>query len=82
MGARLEETVKAQADKLIDELGSVVEVKYIDTTKEGLDKYPKIKDITSMGYSFPITSVDGVPRLAGDVVYDDIKAVIEETLAE
>lgn len=82
VGAKLEDTVNAHAKQLITEFGSALEVKYIDTAKEGLDQFPELKKITDAGYSFPITSVNGEARLAGDVIYEDLKMIIEETIEE
>jgi len=37
--------------------------------------------VIDAGYSFPFTFVNGEPRLAGDVDFEDIKDIIEEELA-
>lgn len=59
-----------------------VEFKYIDTRDTGFGDYPQIVSVVRMGYSFPITVVNGKPRLAGAVPADAVEGIIEEIIAE
>lgn len=77
MGANLENAVRENAERLKEEFGSAVEILYIDTVKEGLDKYPDLKRFTDMGYSFPITVINGEARLSGDISYKDLKTIVD-----
>lgn len=60
--------------------GEKVSVKYVDTDKEGLNEYPIMERVLSMGYPYPIILINGQPRFAGKIVLDEIKTSIEEEL--
>jgi disulfide oxidoreductase YuzD len=73
-------------DKLAQELSKAyqdrVAVKYVDVDKEGLDKYPLMNKVLRMGYSYPITIINGRPRFAGAIMSAEIKKCIEEIIAQ
>ncbi|MEN6463319.1 MAG: hypothetical protein ABFC94_18365 [Syntrophomonas sp.] len=50
--------------------------------KEGLDKYPLMQKVLRMGYSYPITLINGRPRFAGAIMTPEIKNCIDEILKE
>jgi len=54
---------------------------YIDTAKAGIKAYPQLSQVIQMGYGFPIVSVNGQPRFAGGIDLEQIREVIDETLA-
>jgi len=55
-----------------------VAARYIDTTREGFAKYPEVQRID---YSYPITVIDGQPRLAGSVHNDSVMEIIEQIIS-
>lgn len=55
-------------------------VKYVDVDKVGLRDYPIMDRVLRMGYSYPITLINGQPRFAGAVMKSEIKQVIDEVL--
>ncbi|MBC7075838.1 MAG: DUF1462 family protein [Syntrophomonadaceae bacterium] len=73
-----EALVKAIQEEYSEE---VVETRYIDTTREGLAKYPVVARLTTTGYSFPITVINGKPRLAGNVHIASIFEIINEIIS-
>jgi len=55
-----------------------VQVDYIDTAQTPLSSFPLISHVVQMGYSFPITAIDGQPRMAGGVDIDHVKKLLDE----
>jgi disulfide oxidoreductase YuzD len=76
--ASYESLVNAIREKYSEE---VVAARYIDTTREGFAKYPEVQRIATMGYSYPITVIDGQPRLAGSVHNDSVLEIIEQIIS-
>lgn len=74
----MNELVDRLAGELNKSYGDKVEVKYIDTDQSGLAEYPMILKVIKAGYPFPITSINGLPRLAGAINLDSIKQLLEE----
>jgi thiol-disulfide isomerase/thioredoxin len=72
------ELVERLAGELNSSYGAKVEVKYIDTELEGLEAYPVIDKVISAGYPFPITSINGEPKLAGAINLDSVKKLLDE----
>jgi len=66
------------AEKLKADYGDMVEVRFADTTRTGIKAYPVLEKVVAAGFAFPITVVNGEPRLAGEVSYEDLKEIIEE----
>lgn len=59
-----------------------VKVNYIDVDKEGLDNYPIMDRVLRMGYSYPITLINGQPRFAGALMKMEIREVVDGILKE
>jgi disulfide oxidoreductase YuzD len=59
-----------------------VAVKYVDVDKEGLDNYPILDRVLKMGYSYPITLVNGQPRFAGALMKAEIKEIVDDILKD
>jgi hypothetical protein len=59
-----------------------VTVKYIDVDKEGLGNYPIMDRVLRMGYSYPVTLINGQPRFAGALMKAEIKEAIDGILKE
>lgn len=67
------------AKKLLEEKYSdLVEIKYTDTTDQNLSNYPEVAQVISQGYEYPITFVNGEPRLASRVSVDSLVEIIED----
>ncbi|MGI6469682.1 MAG: hypothetical protein GXZ09_03770 [Syntrophomonadaceae bacterium] len=60
--------------------GDRVQFACIDTTQTSLDSFPLISRVVQMGYNFPITAINGKPRLAGGIDIDQIKNLLDEIL--
>jgi len=75
-------TTQRVAEALQEQYGDKVEVKYVDIDEAGLDAYPKLRNVLSVGYKFPITVINGKPRLAGGVSLEQIRKLIEEVTNE
>lgn len=78
--------VKAATEQIASKIknmyhGQDIEIIYIDTAETGLTNYPAVRQAVNRGYSFPIISLNGVPRLAGAINLEDIKELIDECLA-
>lgn len=58
-----------------------VECTYVDTRETGFNDYPQIMNVVRMGYSFPITVINGKPRLAGAVPAEAVESIIDEIMA-
>lgn len=59
-----------------------VKVKYIDVDKEGLDNYPIMDRVLRMGYSYPITLINGQPRFAGALMKLEIREIVDGILKD
>lgn len=70
------------AGELRQQYGDLVDVRYVDIGQVGLDGYPKVKNVLAVGYRFPITVINGEPRLAGGVSLNKMKEIVEKTIAE
>lgn len=68
------------ADDLKDAYGDKVTVKYVDVDKNGTEEYPIVNQVLQMGYSYPITIINGEPKFAGGIMMPEIKSVIDELL--
>ncbi|MGI6435831.1 MAG: hypothetical protein ACOX0F_10815 [Syntrophomonadaceae bacterium] len=68
------------AKELQDEYSDRVEIRYVDVDQVGLGPYPKVRNVLTIGYKYPITVIDGKPRLAGGVSLEQIKEIVEETI--
>ncbi|HCF49694.1 MAG TPA: hypothetical protein DER60_05390 [Syntrophomonas sp.] len=75
-------TTRMVAEVLQEQYGDKVEVRYVDVEQTGLKAYPKILNILSVGYKYPITVINGKPRLAGGVSLDQIRKLVEEAIDE
>lgn len=58
-----------------------IDINYIDTQEAGLNQYPDVAQVVSRGYSFPVISINGLPRLAGAINLDDIVQLLKEHFA-
>ena len=76
----IEAEVVKLAEELKESFGDLVELKYVDADKEGLDNYPIMQKVLQMGYPYPVTLLNGEPKFAGGVIAGDIKNSIEELL--
>lgn len=77
-----EDLTRKLAEDLEKTYQDQVAVKYVDVDKEGLDKYPIMERVLRMGYSYPITLINGRPRYAGAIMVQEIKNSIEEIMKE
>lgn len=60
--------------------GDKVEVKFVDTDKEGLANYPIMNRVLQMGYPYPVTLINGDPKFAGGIMISEVKQSIDELL--
>jgi len=51
---------------------------FIDTDGANLAAYPEVEKVIHAGYSFPVTVINGAPRLAGAISTDFIIEIITE----
>lgn len=77
-GATETESVDNLKAELQRAYGDKVQFACIDTTQTSLDSFPLISRAVQMGYSFPITAINGQPRLAGGIDIDQIKKLLNE----
>jgi disulfide oxidoreductase YuzD len=56
----------------------MLSIEFIDTSGVKLSSYPEVEKIIRAGYSFPITVIDGSPRLAGSISVDSVIEIITE----
>lgn len=80
--ADYEELTNKLAEDLQQNYSDKVVVKYVDVDKEGLDKYPLMQKVLRLGYSYPITFIDGRPKFAGAIMTPEIKKCIDEILKD
>jgi hypothetical protein len=76
----MDELVERLAGELHRSHGEKVEVKYIDTDQSGLEEFPLINQVIDAGYPFPITAVNGLPRLAGAINLEMICQLLDEVV--
>jgi disulfide oxidoreductase YuzD len=70
---------EAMKNVLVDQFGEeTLSFEYIDTGSDNLANFPEIEKVINAGYSFPITVVNGNPRLAGGIPMDSIIQIICE----
>jgi len=55
-----------------------ISLEFIETGGVNLSAYPEIEKIIRAGYSFPITVINGSPRLAGAISAESIVEIINE----
>lgn len=55
----------------------VVSLEFIDTGSDP-GTYPEIEKVIRAGYSFPVTCINGTPRLAGGIPADTLIEIINE----
>ncbi|HWP97887.1 MAG TPA: hypothetical protein VN426_13660 [Syntrophomonadaceae bacterium] len=63
----VEEQVKVLREDLNGVFGKSVEVKYYNTAVNGKDENGYCQQILEAGYKFPITMINGYPRIAGAI---------------
>ncbi|MDD3365180.1 MAG: hypothetical protein PHZ03_09385 [Syntrophomonas sp.] len=73
--AEYAEVEKALLDKYGEE---TLSLKFIDTGGVNLSAYPEVEKVIRAGYSFPITVVNGSPRLAGAISAESLIEIITE----
>lgn len=73
--AEYEEMEKALLKKYGEE---TLSLKFIDTGGVNLSAYPNVEKVIRGGYSFPITVVNGSPRLAGAISLESIVEIITD----
>jgi hypothetical protein len=66
------------AEALEKAFGDTVSVRYVNVDETGIDQYPILNKVLTMGYPYPITLINGAPKFAGAIMNDEIKAAIEE----
>lgn len=54
----------------------ILSLEFIDTDETNLGTYPEVEKVIQAGYSFPITCINGTPRLAGGIPADTIIEII------
>jgi len=77
-----EDSAADLARELKESHGERVEVKYIDTSSEGLDNYTQVLKLVQMGYSFPFIFIQGEPRMAGGIDIEKIKSLLDEPITQ
>ncbi len=73
-----EESAADLAKSLKESYGDKIEVKYTDTSSEGLGDYATLNKLVQMGYSFPFVFIQGEPRMAGGIDVEQIKSLLNE----
>ena len=71
---QFEEAQKYLAEKYAD----LVEIKYDDTSLQGLAGFPEVDGVIKRGYEFPLTFVNGEARLASRVSLEALDEIIGE----
>ncbi len=51
---------------------------FIETEGVDMSRFPEVEKVIRSGYTFPITSINGSPRLAGALSIDSIAEIITE----
>lgn len=77
-----EEQTRIMGEELKKVYHDQVTVKYVDVDKEGTENYPIINRVISMGYSYPITLINGQPRFAGAVMKSETQEIIDDLLKD
>ncbi|PKM75749.1 MAG: hypothetical protein CVU90_16050 [Firmicutes bacterium HGW-Firmicutes-15] len=73
--AEYEVMKKTMLEKFGDEALSLT---FIDTGGVDLARFPEVEKVIRSGYTFPVTLVNGSPRLAGAISTDSITEIITE----
>lgn len=73
--AEYEEMKKILLNKYGEE---ILSLEFIDTGGVKLSAYPEVEKVIRAGYSFPVTVVNGKPRLAGAISLDSVVEIITE----
>jgi len=63
----VEEEFEGLRQELKKTFGDSVEVKYFDTDVTGMDEKGYCRQIIEAGYKFPVTVINGQPRIAGAI---------------
>ena len=74
----IEKLVDNAAQELHKTFGESVEIKYIDTDIIGLGNYELCRRVLEAGHRFPITVINGQPRIASAFNLDIIKQILNE----
>ncbi|MDD3269573.1 MAG: hypothetical protein PHX14_09645 [Syntrophomonadaceae bacterium] len=70
---------EAMKKTLLDQYGEEkLSLEFIDTGDVKLADYPEVEKVIQAGYSFPITVVNGSPRLAGAISPDSVVEIITD----
>ncbi len=63
---------------LLDKFGEdPLSLEFIDTGGVDMGRFPEVEKVIRAGYSFPITLINGAPRLAGGISLDSISKIIK-----
>jgi len=69
--------------ELVDRFGeTALSLEFIDTGGVNLAAYPEVERVIQAGYSFPITVINGSPRLAGGMPVDSIIQIVTDLQSE
>lgn len=74
----IEELVGNATEELHKTFGDSVKVKYIDTDIDGLSNYELCRRVLDAGHRFPITVINGQPRIASAFNLNLIKQILNE----
>lgn len=72
------EATDALAVGLRKNYGAKVEVRYIDTDREGLGAFPEVAKVIRRGFSLPVIFINGEPRAAGRIELGAIRAILDK----
>lgn len=53
-------------------------IEFVDTDGAKLSSYPEVEKVIRAGYSFPVTVINGSPRLAGSISVESVIEIITE----
>ncbi|PKM78092.1 MAG: hypothetical protein CVU90_03445 [Firmicutes bacterium HGW-Firmicutes-15] len=68
---------------LLEKYGAeALSLAFLDTGGVNLTAYPELEKVIRAGYSFPVTVINGTPRLAGSISTDAIIEIIKELKIE
>ncbi|MGR6835341.1 hypothetical protein [Syntrophomonas erecta] len=59
-----------------------VTIRFIDTVGTDISRYPLVDKTIRQGYSFPITVINDIPRLAGEVSSQAIINMIADLIGD
>jgi len=70
---------EAMKKELVDRFGETdLSLEFIDTGGVNLSAFPEVEKVIRAGYSFPITLVNGNPRLAGGISAESIIQIVTD----